>query len=238
VKINGYVLCFLITALIVGASGCVRNTKTQTEAKNIELDDAKRVSINVKMGAGELDILGGSDKLMEGKFIYDVPAWKPPTIEYSKKGEDGRLNLEQSFSRNFLGVSSGSSKWNLKLNKSISTDISLFLGAGSGNILLKGMNLENVQVTMGAGKLNMDLSGNWKKNIIVDVNGGVGNANIILPKNIAVVVNVTKGIGKISAEGFSLSGDAYVNDAYGKSDITMRVKINNGVGETKLILSE
>jgi len=235
-KINRYILCFLVTALIIGATGCVRDTKT--EIKSIELDDAKRVYINVIIGAGELDIQSGSNKLMEGKFIYDVQEWKPPTIEYSKIGHDGRLNLEQSSSKNFFSISNGSSKWKLNLNKSISTDISVFLGAGSGNLRLNGMNLENVQVEMGAAKLDMDLSGDWKKDVIVNVEGGVGNANIILPKNIAVVVKVTNSIGNISADGFRLSGDSYVNEAYGKSDITMRVEIKSGIGETKLILSE
>lgn len=115
-------------------------------------------------------------------------------------------------------------------------DIKLFLGAGNGNVRLNGMNLQNVEVNMGVGKLDMDLSGDWKKDVIVDVNGGVGSNNMILPRNIGVVVNVTKGIGKISTEGFKLNGDSYVNDAYGKSDITMIVKLKTGVGETKLML--
>ncbi len=247
-KINRYILCFLVTALIIGATGCARDTKTyeknvesnntKTEMENIELDGAKSVNINVMMGAGELDIQSGSNQLMEGKFIYDEQEWKAPTIEYSRTGEDGRLNLEQSSKKNFLGVGNGRNLWKLNLNKSISTDISVFLGAGNGNLRLNGMNLEKVQVEMGAGKLDMDLSGDWKNDVSVNIEGGVGNANIILPKNIAVVVKVTNAIGNISADGFSLSGDSYVNDAYGKSDITMHVEIKNGIGVTKLILSE
>ncbi|PRR81200.1 toast rack family protein [Clostridium vincentii] len=232
-KINRYITCFFITALILGATGCVRNTTTDTEI--IELDNAKRVSISVHMGAGEMDIQSGSDKLIEGEFIYNVPKWKP-TIKYSKTGSDGTLSIEQPYFTTIVLGANNRNEWNLKLNKIISTDISLFLGAGNGNINLKGMNLENVDVNMGAGKLDMDLSGDWKKDVIVKVKGGVGSTNIILPKNIAVIVDVTQGMGKISADGFRKSGDSYVNDVYGKSDITMRVKIKSGVGETNLKL--
>lgn len=239
VKINRYIICFFITALIVGATGCVRNTNTETktETKIFELDDAKRVAINVKMGAGEMDIQGGSDKLMEGEFTYNVPKWKP-TAKYSKTGNNGTINIEQTSSNTKVLGDKNRNEWNLKLNKNILTDISLLLGAGNGNIRLNDMNLENVDVKMGAGKLDMDLSGEWKKDVVVNVEGGVGNISIILPKNIAVVVNVTKGIGKINADGFILSGDSYVNDAYGKSDITMHVKIETGIGATNLRLEE
>lgn len=233
-KINRYILCFLITALIVVATACVRDTRTET--KNFELDDAKRVSVNVKMGAGEVAIQSGSDKLLEGEFIYNVPQWKP-IIEYSKTGNAGSLNLEQSSNIKNFNVNKDISKWNLKLNKIISTDISFSLGAGNANIRLSGMNLQNVQVNMGAGKLDMDLSGDWKKDVIVNVNGGVGNTTIKLPKNISVVANVTQGIGKITTNDFKLNGDSYVNDAYGKSDITMHVNIKTGVGKTNLTLA-
>ncbi|MBU3188246.1 toast rack family protein [Clostridium bowmanii] len=99
-KINRYIILFFITALIVGATGCVNNINTKTETKTLELDDTKRVSVNVKMGAGAIDIQGVSTKLMEGEFIYNVKEWKP-TIEYSKTGNEGRLNLEQSSKKIF-----------------------------------------------------------------------------------------------------------------------------------------
>jgi len=240
VRIKRYVPCFLIILLLVGVMGCARITNEadlKTETRTVELDDAKRVAVNLHMGAGELDIQSGADKLMEAEFMYNVPEWKP-TIEYSRTGDTGILNVEQpSFASN-ISIGNNRNVWKLKVNKNIPTDMSVDLGAGNGNLRLNGMNLASVQVNMGAGELNMDLSGNWGKDVLVDVSGGVGKTTITLPKNIAVIVNVAKGIGSISASGFRLSGDSYVNDAYGKSDITMRVNMSTGIGETKLILSE
>ncbi|MCX5779734.1 MAG: toast rack family protein [Firmicutes bacterium] len=238
-RINRCMVCFLIAALLIGVTGCISktdNSNLKTENQSVQLDDAKRVSVNAHMGAGTLGIQNGTDKLMEGEFIYNVPEWKP-TIAYSRTGDNGILNIEQpSFTTN-ISIGDNRNEWNLKLNKNVPTDLSVYLGAGNSNLRLNGMNLSSLQVKMGAGELAMDLSGAWGRDVTVDVSGGVGKTTITLPKSIAVIVDVSKGIGSISADGFRLSGDSYVNDAYGKSDITMRVKISTGVGETKLILS-
>ena len=74
--------------------------------KKFIIEDAKRVSVNVRMGARELEMQSGSDKLMEGEFIYNMPEWKP-VIEYSKIGSDGKLDISL-----FLGAG----KSNLRLN--------------------------------------------------------------------------------------------------------------------------
>jgi hypothetical protein len=39
---------------------------------------------------------------------------------------------------------------------------------------------------------------------------------------------------KINAEGLERVGDAYVNDAYGESDITLNVAVQGGDGEINL----
>ncbi len=42
------------------------------------------------------------------------------------------------------------------------------------------------------------------------------------------------GLGKINAEGLKRVGDAYVNDAYGESNVTLNVDVQGGVGEINL----
>ena len=47
-------------------------------------------------------------------------------------------------------------------------------------------------------------------------------------------VDVAGGLGEVQAEGLSRDGDAYVNDAYGKSEATLNVDIEGGVGLIRL----
>ena len=47
-------------------------------------------------------------------------------------------------------------------------------------------------------------------------------------------VRAEGGLGQINAEGFWREGQAYVNDAYGDSDVTLHVDVRGGVGHINL----
>src|SRR5688572_27582886 len=66
----------------------------QNESRSIELDKAERVRVELKMPAGELEIGGGAQKLLDADFTYNVAAWKPD-IRYHSTGTAGDLTLEQ-----------------------------------------------------------------------------------------------------------------------------------------------
>jgi hypothetical protein len=42
------------------------------------------------------------------------------------------------------------------------------------------------------------------------------------------------GLGEINTEDLQREGEAYVNDAYGDSDVTLDVDIRGGVGQINL----
>jgi len=44
------------------------------------------------------------------------------------------------------------------------------------------------------------------------------------------------GLGAINASDFQKQGDAYVNDVYGKSPVTLQIEVEGGVGEIDLEL--
>ena len=68
-----------------------------------------------------------------------------------------------------------------------------------------------------------------------DSEGGVGEANIRLPKDIGVIANASGGIGSIEAPGLHRDGNEYTNDAYGKSPVTIHLKVQGGVGTIRLL---
>ena len=237
-KCKKTLFCLLLLAVLAVTEGCMStrsNEKLITERKDMELDGLKRVAVDLSIGAGELNITSGTEKLMEGEFIYNVAEWKP-VIEYSKIENAGTLKIEQGSATNNISSMNLRYEWNLNLNKTISTDMKVLLGAGKGVLQLNGMNINSVEVKMGAGELDMDLSGDWANNVTVDIIGGVGSATIILPEKVGVLVKVERGIGEINADGFTLKGDDYVNEAYGESDITIKVNIMAGIGGTNLEL--
>ena len=239
-KLKKTLFCFLLLAILAVTAGCMSTSSNKdliTETKDMELDGLKSVAVDLSIGAGELNINSGTEKLMEGEFIYNVEEWKP-VIEYSKTDNAGTLKIEQGSATNNISSVNLRYEWNLNLNKTIPTDMKVLLGAGKGVLQLNGMNINSVAVKMGAGELDMNLSGDWEKNVTVDIIGGIGSATIILPRKVGVLVKVERGIGEINADGFTLKGDEYVNEAYRESDITIKVNIVAGIGETNLELRE
>jgi hypothetical protein len=59
-----------------------------------------------------------------------------------------------------------------------------------------------------------------------------------LPRDVGVEVHAKGGIGEVRPGELKKEGDAYVNDAYGKSPVTLRVNVEGGIGEINLELAE
>jgi predicted membrane protein len=95
--------------------------------------------------------------------------------------------------------------------------------------------LTGLEINMGAGQVTVDLRGDWKKDLDATIEGGVGQATIRLPDNVGVRVHATSGIGSISASGLEHRDDYYVNSAYGKSPVTLRLNIDKGIGTIDLV---
>jgi len=82
----------------------------------------------------------------------------------------------------------------------------------------------------------VDLTGDWKNDLDARIQGGVGQATIRLPEDTAVRVQASGGIGQIQAGSLKKDGEAYVNDA--KTDVTLRVTVEAGIGQIRLETTE
>jgi hypothetical protein len=78
------------------------------------------------------------------------------------------------------------------------------------------------------------LTGDRKTNLTADIEGGVGQANIRLPKNVGVIAQASGGIGSIEVRGLKHDGGSYTNDAFGKSSVTIHLKVEGGIGQITL----
>lgn len=230
----------ILIASVITCSGClavhtggdgVRELKTETV--NIDRGKAEMVRVDVRMGAGELRIEGGSEKLMEGRFTYNVPFFKP-VVRYDATGFRGNLTVEQTTEKE-VRLGDVKNTWELQLNNETPMDFVLHMGAGESKLNLGSLMLRRVEVHMGVGELKMDLRGNPPaRDYDVDIKGGVGEATVYIPKNVGAIVHATGGIGGIEVTGMHKDGSAWVNDEYGKSKVTIRVDVKGGIGQINL----
>jgi len=218
--------------LLFGCIACVEVGDMEVDTRTVELEGAKTVVLEVRMGAGELDIHGGASKLMDATFAYNVDKWKP-RVKYEVLGRKGILKIRQGKSS---GVPMGSTrnKWDISLSEDVPIGIKIDLGAGEGDLDLRELQLDSLDIDMGVGDLEVDLSGERQDDLRVDVDGGVGSATFYLPEHVGVRVHVDKGIGSVHAQGMRKDGKVYKNEAYGTSKASIHISIDAGIGSITL----
>jgi hypothetical protein len=230
------ILPFVVMSMALTLSSCWghidRTGPEQHESRSVELDKAERVRVELKMPFGELDIGGGAQKLLEADFTYNVAAFKPD-VRYRSAGTAGDLFLEQRGPK-FSGGNS-KNRWDLRFNDKVPLDFRVELGAGEARLNIGSLSLRSVELEMGAGTLRLDLRGSPRQDYSVRVRGGVGEATVYLPKDIGISATASGGIGEVSVSGLRKSGDRYVNDAYEREGVRIRLDIQGGVGSIKLI---
>jgi hypothetical protein len=207
------------------------NWKVQHTSQTVNLQKAKTANAKIDMGAGQLTIHGGAKEMLDADFSY-TEAFGAPKVDYSVSDGVAQLNISQDSH----GVNFGRSEndWNLHFNSGIPLDLRIEMGAGQGNLYFRDVPLTQLNLHLGAGQVDVDLTGERKTNLEVDIEGGVGQANIRLPKNVGVIAKASGGIGSVDTHGLKKEGDEYVNDAYGKSPVTIHLTVQGGIGEIQL----
>src|SRR5918997_1792197 len=233
------IIMMAATAVLAGACGMQpgggqqQGGKMQRDSKSVDLKDAQSARAQLKMGAGELNLTGGADQLMEGEFSYNVSDWKPK-VSYDVSGERGELVVKQGSAEGGDLSGGARNEWDISLNDEVPTELVVQMGAGESDLDLDSLTVTGLDLQMGAGKSTVDLTGDYAESFDASIEGGVGEATVLLPSEVGVKAKAEGGLGKINAKGLEKVGDSYVNDAYGESDVNLSVDVQGGVGEINL----
>ncbi len=206
----------------------------RTDSQTVKLGDAKSVEVKLQMAAGEMKVEGSAPNLMDAEFSYNVDRTKP-NVDYKVSGTQGTLTVEQP-SGSGSGGHNVHYSWDVHLSDKVPISISVEQGAGRTELNLASLSLNSLDVQVGAGESFVDLTGDYKHDVVARIHGGVGKATVKLPRDVGVHVIARGGIGAINAHDLIKQGDAYVNDQYGRSPVTVRVEVEGGVGEINLEL--
>lgn len=203
----------------------------QYDSQAIDRGTAETAKIHLNMGAGDLKVGSGTQKLLAAYFTYNVPSLKPE-IRSSTSANVASISIEQPSSRMHFGHLKY--EWDLRLNDSVPLDLDVHFGAGEANLDIGSLALRSVTVDMGVGQLQMDLRGTPKHDYTVNVHGGVGEAVVRLPSNAGIEAYASGGIGEISVHGLTRDGGRWVNEAFRGAGPKIRVRVEGGVGQIKL----
>ena len=231
----------LFVAAVVLAVACgaapqrVEVGELRTETRSVEVENAESVKVNLRLAVGELDVGGAAEdpRLMEADFAYNVAAWEPG-VDYEVVGDSGELSVQQRGLDEGIPTRDVRNEWDLRLNDRVPVDLTVQMGGGVGNLDLDNLALVGLNLDVGAGSTRVDLSGDWGRDLSAVVRGGAGQVTVLLPSRMGARVEAGTRLGRVNAEGLRKEGDAYVNDAYGDSDATLKVEVTGGVGQINL----
>src|SRR5580693_10180431 len=88
----------MLAAAAAALSGCTFNIDhggpVEHDTQSIDLDKSEMARVEIKLGAGELQVDGGSPKLMDADFEYNIASWKP-IVRYEPSSFRSQLRIEQ-----------------------------------------------------------------------------------------------------------------------------------------------
>src|SRR5262249_19837409 len=133
------------------------NFSSHTE-EVVELQGAKSVRAELKLGAGELNLKGGSSHLLNSRFLFNR-RWDSPRVNY-RVGSDGKGELEITQEKGSgINFGAGDNNWDLTFSNDVPIEFRIDMGAGEGNLRLRDMNVTELELHMGAGEVELDLTG-------------------------------------------------------------------------------
>jgi len=251
-RIGAFAAATAAALVLLSASGCYRqelpedqqwhwdlsdwdtDASVTTDSREFPLGGAERIDVEIAMDAGVLELGNTDTAALEAEFVYR-PTVLEPTATYSVEGTVGSVSVEQP-SRSDGPFRAYRNEWDLKFAEGVPIDMRVSLGAGESVFDFSSLDLRDLDVQLGAGNVLMDFSGDRSEDVSARIEAGVGALTLLLPEDVGVrVTRVQSGIGAIEVDdGLTREGDAYVNDAYGTSPVTIDISIESGVGATVL----
>ena len=204
----------------------------QDSAVSIDKGKVDHANIELNIGAGELNLRSGTEKLIDGRFEFNVPDWKPK-VDSSVNGSHVTVTIQQPNDTHAFG--NQHNVWNLQLNDKVLMDLALNCGAGRARLDLGDLSLRSINVHMGAGQVDLNLEGHPSRDYDVNIAGGVGQATVRLPHDVGIRAEAHGGLGTINVSGLEKKGGAWENDLYDNAKVNVRLKVEGGIGEIRII---
>ncbi|MFN7035670.1 MAG: toast rack family protein [Bellilinea sp.] len=227
---NKYLAVLPVFALLVSSLACsfsvnlpqTKTSSTQTFIISEALpEDSQTAKISIEMGAGELDIQGGSPILIEGEIQYNITEWKPEIIR------DGQNLLIRQGRKENLRIPARDvvNRWQLKLGSApIALDIAA--GAYKGTLDLSGVALTRLSIQDGASQSEVRFD----------------QPNPVLMESLRYRTGASEvslvGLGNASPAFLNFEGGtgSYTLDFSGRLQQDLQASITAGVSSLKIVI--
>jgi hypothetical protein len=115
----------------------------------------------------------------------------------------------------------------------------LNVDAGAASLKMRKLgnaHFDQMNFNGGAGNFDLDFSGDWQESARASIKAGLSNLTLTVPSDVGVKIDTgDKALANVNATGFRRQGTAWVNDAYGESELELIITIDIGLGNLTLI---
>ncbi|MEA3439454.1 MAG: DUF4097 family beta strand repeat-containing protein [Chloroflexota bacterium] len=98
--------------------------------------------------------------------------------------------------------------------------------------------LVSVNAQTSTGDLVFDLTGSWVHDLDVSIASASGQVTLLLPQDAGVFVTVSTSSGDVTANGFIVDDNNYVNNSLGSVPVTLNIRVKTSNGNIILELAE
>ena len=196
-----------------------------------KLQETKYGNLYLNLGAAKLTIAKESNNLL-------VANLEGRDLELKEEYEDNNRTAEIYFNGTRLkGVdfqNSNLSYYDFYLNRDITWDLDLELGAISGDMDLSEISVQYIDLDLGAGDLDIIL-GDRSPELKFKIDTAASSLNISIPENAGIKVKMDAAFSNTNLNELGLirDGNYYTSHNYDDADIQMEFDIDLGAGYIK-----
>jgi uncharacterized membrane protein len=202
----------------------------------IPRDGAENLDLQVRIGAGELNIGEGSGglNLVDLRTLNGTSCSRPScTSSANGRGRLVRIRGRHAFATSWWSDES-SPALDIGVSREVPAALSVRNSAGRIVLALGTLNLTSLRIGNGAGETKIDLAGYRGGSFDAVVKNGVGHLVIRVPKECSVRVQVRRGIGDADVRGFLVDGDTYLTRPDRPDAPRITIYVKQGVGALSL----
>lgn len=232
-----YVLAAVMIAVLawIAVTGGVGDERVQATGEfsiNSRSKEIESLALEVKSGAGSIDIDGTSNQdLVAGSFNSDV-AKLSQTVEVDGNKQSVKLALNRLPG---WAKSGAKNPLSLKINKQMPLEMIIDAGASNIDADFSEMSLRSLTIDSGASSIDAKLGSKLKESRVL-IDTGVSSVKLSVPKDAGVRLKVDSGLSlKDLPDNFTESEKkVYLSDNYGKATNKIDIEIDMGVSSFEL----
>jgi uncharacterized membrane protein len=198
-------------------------------------DSAAALDLQVRVGAGELNLGSGTDgQALVSMTSGSMGCTGPLTYSSSMDGTTKKVWIRNRhlswWCAHDWPVDEAAYTGDIRISREVPVALDIKNHAGRTRLALGDLSLSSLIIKNSVGETQIDLSGYHGGNFDAAIKNGVGNLAIHLPKDCNTTLVLHRGVGSTDVRGFMVNGDIYTTSSARPDAPTITIRIKQGVG--------